>query len=338
MSQEIEKKVVEEQNFAIVEIAKNKKQFETFIDAYDEAVKTITKKLKKGRDYGYPFEPRNKQEAERMSYILYYRGAYKLATYANLVIKEINEEAIERNGEFWGYKIKLTLGSKSREVTAVGIASYTERKMWNRDLTGKYTEKKDEHFLYQMAFKRAYVKAVILYFGIVGDFVEETYEAIHEEPKEPPREYFYIPPEKIITSHFLKPQDYQEILNFLNEGEKTNEEISFFIQSLIPKRNKENLLNVARVWANVAGEPEPASKTTEKDLRAFIEKCRNKLIQGFPQFAQVWNGIQFKLKKEKVEKRTTLEEVEQTLEKLKELETKEGESHDSDDELDRLFK
>lgn len=321
----LQKSEISEQEQALIEILRREEEFKAFVKAYDRAVQLIIKCLKPGVDYGYPYPGADKKQ-------LTLSGAHKLRKWHGIDIKPPKKERIYKGDELWGFEVEVEIEGRQGSVSSLGIATYTEPSMWNTDKITKEKYKKSEHFLYQMAWKRAFVKAIIIYFGISGYFVEEEYEEEGTEQKVEEKFYF-IPPAKLITSHFLSPQAYEKIKMFLTV-ERTDEELSYFIQKIVPKRNKENLRKIALLWANLVGEEEPPKGATEKELRIFIENCRNKALQ-IEDFKKTWDYIQQKLKKKFENKvKETVKQVDELLEKTKELETKEG---NEDDSPKRLF-
>lgn len=288
-----ELQVREDTKDTIVEIVQFEAQFNEFVRKYERAIKTILKALKEGVDWGYPFEGADKK-------VLLLPGAQKLCEWFNLQVTEAKDEEIIRNGEFWGYKISLTLEGKKKKVVSTGIATYSERKMWNEIKSTKEKYKKEEHFLWQMAYKRAFVKAVINYCSLSSYFVEEEYQQSEKEVVQEKR-FYEIPPEKLIKSAFLKPGDYEKIFLYLKEGKRTKSDISIFIQKLMPKRNKQNLHGVAVEWAKFVNETEPTIKATETYLRQFIDKCREKAISQNSEFAKFYNFVLEQIQPKQIE-------------------------------------
>lgn len=270
----------------------DEEKFKGYIKAYDSMVKILKNSLTEGVDYGYPYEGAPKP-------VLLLPGAEKLFAYAQLEILELIDEEIKRGDEIWGYKVRMTIGREGgRKFTSVGIATYTEAKMWNTKKSGDRVEryKKDEHFLYQIAYKRAFVKAVIKAFGISGLFSEEEYEEETKEP-EPENEIERKSLRKfasdLIKTHFLPPEKWMQMIDYIIErGKVSDTDCSKLInwirereQVLLPSgekkmlRTKERLIEIATMYIYLANEIEEFSVENLEDMtiieiKNVIDKAR----------------------------------------------------------------
>ncbi|MEN3039734.1 MAG: hypothetical protein ABDI07_11425, partial [Candidatus Kryptonium sp.] len=169
-------KKLEQQETEIVQFGFDVEKFKAYIENYNKMLIALKESLKEGVDYGLPYEGAPKS-------VLLLSGAEKLFAYGQLEILQIIDEEIRKGDELWGFKFKILIGRKDgRQFWGVGIASYTEQKMWNTDRKTGQKIKKEENFLYQMAYKRAFVKGVIKAYGLSGIFSEEYFD--EEEVKQ----------------------------------------------------------------------------------------------------------------------------------------------------------
>ncbi len=149
-----------EEEIRLVDLGK----LERFLEHYNEMLKTLRSRLQKGVDYGKAFPGAS-------VYTLLKAGAEKLVAFAGLSKEIINKEIVFRNGEPYGAVVTLRLSSSGRSVESIGFASYDEPCF--RDKERNYLP---FNYVISRAEKRAFIKAVTIFFGLSSVFVPEDEE------------------------------------------------------------------------------------------------------------------------------------------------------------------
>ncbi|MEM2174101.1 MAG: hypothetical protein QXI58_00550 [Candidatus Micrarchaeia archaeon] len=141
--------------------------FGHFLDQYEQMISLLMTRLTEGIDYGLPFPQAKKK-------VLLLSGAQKLAAFFGLNVALESKNYIYKNEEIWGVEVKLKVYRENRTIEVIASASYDEKAFETRPL----------HHLLSIAYKRAFVKGVIIYLGLSSSFLEEAEAEVEVEEVE----------------------------------------------------------------------------------------------------------------------------------------------------------
>ena len=158
-------------------------EIKKYFDAYETFLKTLKNKLTEGIDYGPPFRGAKN--------VLLYPGAQKIAGALQLSVPDEYykiEELKDETGRLIGVRVRLVItnASGTRQIATSAIATWDEKRFQGEGISST------RHTLEAMAYKRAFVKAILIYVGLSGEFAveEEEEEEIVEIPtKEAPKSF-----------------------------------------------------------------------------------------------------------------------------------------------------